>query len=639
MSKGQLTSDPVTMDVHLQANPPLHFGVNGAARRNSRPSEDETLQFLSQEEQECILFFEETIVSLEESLEEDEQKQGPAKPPLSSSPIEEVDGPPTLPSAPSFSPGPMSSFPDIPPSPKDQDIIDLVQPEPDLVQTKEPLFHPTIPDFQTMAVNPDSHFEMKPRRDPMDGLPLEYNPPLPSGSYGPADSHFSYHPPGCIPTPVLIAQKIAENQASGTSSFHPSSLLRHSSLESDKPPSYSSDHSAKQGPPTSVKPTRFPANISVMLGSKEHHNQSLANVNIQERRAQMLANLTGTSHPLELEDPQQVSPQKSRNVPTRSVSFRDPTPDKSRQEALSKLGLTRNRAMSGGMSVLITPNSTIPPLTTDTETSTEPPVANIPSPIQSQSHADRKPETVLTNSGDKTPQMNPSPPATVTQSSYPPPPSESKPPVLPAPPPEVASLDFNSYGGKTIVVNPSASSKSEPAVSTGGHDSKTLPSALANPSDFNSFGGKTKVMATASVPMTRSDLPDILSSHIDKSRTLPSPTKPETLPYELNSYGGKTRTITPSTSSNPPSFSPARTSKAPAPTPAPRPARHHPHQSSFSPQKVVGRPPSPESRRRSISKPASFRSQGITVQFSGRGATDESRREALRKLGLLKDTY
>lgn len=45
-------------------------------------------------------------------------------------------------------------------------------------------------------------------------------------------------------------------------------------------------------------------------------------------------------------------------------------------------------------------------------------------------------------------------------------------------------------------------------------------------------------------------------------------------------------------------------------------------------------------RRRSGSLPRAvgFRPQGITVQFAGRGSTEEARREALRKLGLLKET-
>uniref|UniRef100_A0A3B4ZZT8 Proline and serine rich 2 n=1 Tax=Stegastes partitus TaxID=144197 RepID=A0A3B4ZZT8_9TELE len=249
-------------------------------------------------------------------------------------------------------------------------------------------------------LTPESHFEIKPRHDPSDGLPSEYNPPLPSGSFGSTDS--SYHPPGCIPTPVLIAQKIAENQAGGGSNLLPSTMLRRLSLESEKPATHSTDPPAKQGPPTSAKPNRFPSNISVILGNKEHQNQPLANVNIHERRAQMLANLSGTAHPL----------------------------------------------------------------------------------LQENAH-----------------------------------------------------------------------------------------------------------------------------------------------------YGGKSRTINPTTGPTRPPETQAKSFKAPAPTPAPRP--RHSYHGALSSQKAASRALSPDHKRRSNSM---FRPQGITVQFSGRGATNESRREALRKLGLLKDS-
>uniref|UniRef100_A0A3Q1J903 Proline and serine rich 2 n=1 Tax=Anabas testudineus TaxID=64144 RepID=A0A3Q1J903_ANATE len=247
---------------------------------------------------------------------------------------------------------------------------------------------------------------MKPRRD-IDSLPSEYN-----------DDHFPYHPPGSIPTPVLLAQKIAENKAGGTSNLPPPSLQRHQSMESEKPQSYSSDVPVKQGPPTSAKPTRFPANISVVHSIKDHQNQSGANVNINERRAQMLANLAGTSHPLLQEDSQQTAEQSSRNAP---------------------------------------------PLTT-----------------------------------------------------------------------------------------------------------------------------------------------------------------------ELNTYGGKSRTINPSSGLSRPLEGQAKTLKPPAPTPAPKPHRHTIHVPA---EKAAPKPP--EHRGRSGSM---FRPQGITVQFSGRGPMNDSRREALRKLGLLKDS-
>lgn len=95
--------------------------------------EDNALRFLSQEEQECLQFFEETIDSLEESLEEDDRRPLRVSPPEISYPVTEVDGPY------SSSPNPVVTVS----SP--QDIIDLVHPEPDLVHSKEPMFNPTNP--------------------------------------------------------------------------------------------------------------------------------------------------------------------------------------------------------------------------------------------------------------------------------------------------------------------------------------------------------------------------------------------------------------------------------------------------------------------------------------------------------------
>lgn len=110
--------------------------------------EDDALQFLSQEEQECLQFFEKTIDSLEESLEENNPRPGQVKPTVSSStPIKNA------------SPGPLTSSPNPgvtvfsfqakPSTPKDQDIIDLVCPEPDLVQNRDQIFDPTCPGSTT----------------------------------------------------------------------------------------------------------------------------------------------------------------------------------------------------------------------------------------------------------------------------------------------------------------------------------------------------------------------------------------------------------------------------------------------------------------------------------------------------------
>lgn len=100
------------------------------------------MKFLSREEQECLQFFEKTIDSLEESLEENEQQPGEVKATVSRWRAEEVDGP--LSSSPS--PGVLlSNFQARHHSSKDHDIIDLVHPEPDLVQNRGPILDPTGP--------------------------------------------------------------------------------------------------------------------------------------------------------------------------------------------------------------------------------------------------------------------------------------------------------------------------------------------------------------------------------------------------------------------------------------------------------------------------------------------------------------
>lgn len=363
---------------------------------------------------------------------------------------------------------------------------------------------------------------------------------------------------------------------------------------------------------------------------------------------QMLANLSG-SHPLLQEEPQQALEASSRNIPRRSISFKDPTPDKSRMEALSKLGLTRNRAMSGGTSLLVSPNSSSLDALPGAETSAKLLEANIPPSVEPstklpeadtsasyliQNTVDRKSEVLRTDSLrslKETSPSSPSPPP-VPQTSYSPPPLERNTSV--SSPPEVTSLELNRYGGKSVVIMPTASSRNKsptsPTSSTA-YEAKPLPPVLANPSELNTYGGKTKVVTPPPVAVKNSDLPDILSSHIDKSQNLPA--KPEPHHTEFSIYGGKTRTINPS-SLNQTAKTPAKTPKAPPPTLAPRPPRHSYH-GPLTTQKVGQRALSPEHKRRPASM---FRPQGITVHFAGREGSEESRREALRKLGLLKDS-
>lgn len=101
--------------------------------------EDDALQFLSREEQECLQFFEKTIDSLEESLEDNDQKAWLSVGTGGRS-LEAAEGPLAASSALK-----LSSLHARTTSPKDQDIIDLVRPQPDLLQTKQSVFNPVTP--------------------------------------------------------------------------------------------------------------------------------------------------------------------------------------------------------------------------------------------------------------------------------------------------------------------------------------------------------------------------------------------------------------------------------------------------------------------------------------------------------------
>ncbi|KAG9345747.1 hypothetical protein JZ751_008891 [Albula glossodonta] len=660
--------DSISMDFHVSSDPRLHFGLNGSQespRRSSqhrRPLEDEALQFLSREEKECILFFEETIESLDDDLEDPGLG-------LSSGSSTSVEGR-------SATPSPILA-PERSPSPREQDIIDLVPRQPDLTGPKDLQFIPPMPDYRTMAVSPETHFEMKAKRDPMENFPSEFQfPPPPQPISSPSEggfSHSMYQPAGSIPTPVVIAQILAEHQGDG-STFSPSSILsgRRRSLDSQSPPP---ENPVKQGPPTMAKPTRFPENISVMLGNKDY-NQTIAkaSVNVNERRARVLANLSGGPQSSEVEEP------SVRKIPTRSISFRDPEPDKSRMEALSKLGLTQNRGLAGSRSRVITPTAqpTTRPESSSSNTSNYDSKPKVATPSLLSTNQTEVTTSDFNSYGGKSKVVNPSSMSSTKADStssfvinYDKSNAASHPSHADSTP-----SDFNSYGGKTKVMAPSQGSvvKSDPTSHqlsnsesrlspVGPPQGFTAGKAEAPLSDFNSYGGKTKVMNPAPASTAKAETcTDGLGPYDSKAKaTAPSSLstpKAEVFPADLNSYGGKTKVVapsllssqrpevtvtdvtipavTPKTATAQPSAIPRQNSfrVEPRPTEACRSYRHEGAQSSHASSLPAGMP---EARRRSGSKPSYFH-QGITVQFSGRGATDESRREALRKLGLLKDT-
>ncbi|TRY65396.1 hypothetical protein DNTS_023142 [Danionella cerebrum] len=576
------------MDVHLHnRHSAPHYGRNP----------EDYLHYLSPEERESILFFEETIHSIEEDEEPQETRPGlefkPDPNPLHlesnldvshSSEYNPYDNVPIklehhLESNTELDRNldqyqdrlsPLGSS--APHSPVDHDIIDLVHPAPN--ERRHSNSMPILPDFQYLMPPPETHVEEKPKRE----------------------SHFdSPHqpPPGSIPTPVVIASKIAEHQ--GTSSTLSSLITqRRSSLELIP---------SKQGPPTHAKPMRLPENITMLLGSRENLHQTIANeaFSLQERRAQMLSNLTSLAHPLEGGEPACV-----RNTPLRSVSFHDPTPDKSRMEALSKLGLAQRRTQSI---------------------------------VRSRDAGLDTKKTAL--------HFNPNPDVQAMDSTDSVRPKSTSSPILTTA--EVTQSAFNSFGGKSITLNPTSSFKSDlPQISTHKIEAPEV--------HLNNFGGRSRVMGPSeSNHGVRSQIFTPENSSLnsipneESSRWRPSMSKPSQFdappPKSEDPSRGRTlhseqsmdkqsedppkwRTSQPETSVSKPFKSETHTNKSTTliPTPAPRPLHHPP---ATNPVEI---------RRKSLPKPA-FRSQGITVQFSGRGTTDEQRRDALRKLGLLRDNH
>uniref|UniRef100_A0A4W3IE90 Proline and serine-rich protein 2 n=1 Tax=Callorhinchus milii TaxID=7868 RepID=A0A4W3IE90_CALMI len=141
--------------------------------------------------------------------------------------------------------------------------------------------------------------------------------PLPPPDIGPPASP---QPIGSVPTPLVIAQRIAENGSlSPTSPIFPS------------PPPLGG----------SFKHQRFPSNINVSVGNREYNSTiTKASVNIQERKARVLANLGSAAGRLALESDERQ--QRARLwASSRSTSFKELGSGQARNEALSKLGLAK----------------------------------------------------------------------------------------------------------------------------------------------------------------------------------------------------------------------------------------------------------------------------------------------------------
>nr|XP_020032683.1 proline and serine-rich protein 2 [Castor canadensis] len=270
---------------------------SSSSRSRSFTLDDESLKYLTHEEKDVILFFEETLDSLEGDFEDTV---------LCDSGIH-CHSPQSLEESPSSHSEP-------------EDVIDLVQPGPEAGEAKclpdgpqtaetEPSGKKDIPVLEGRkqgAGNPS----LPDSRVPQALLPV--SPSLPSApeplahpkkeplaTCPPAE-----HPklPRSVPTPLVIAQKISEKLAENEA-LSATSPSREDGPGEWRTPASSAPrigehilwhrHMVQPAP----KIHRFPSNISVTNSSGKDFNKTIskAAVNVQERKAQVLANINGVS--------------------------------------------------------------------------------------------------------------------------------------------------------------------------------------------------------------------------------------------------------------------------------------------------------------------------------------------------------
>lgn len=289
---------------------------SSSSRSRSFTLDDESLKYLTHEEKDVILFFEETLDSLEDDFEE---------PVLCDSGIH-CQSPQSLEDSPCSHSEP-------------EDVIDLVQPGPAAGEMG------CLPDMSQIAGAGPVGTEDDPipegrkhnaEKSPPSGSTVPETISLPPLSPSSAPAHLRKEllppPPAehpkllrSVPTPLVIAQKISERLAENEA------LSPTSSSKESRPgdwkilaslPSRNGDHflwhrHTAQPPP---KIHRFPSNISVTNSSGKEFNKTIskAAVNVQERKAQVLANINGVSFltPGDTED----RSQKSDLTEQRSVS-------------------------------------------------------------------------------------------------------------------------------------------------------------------------------------------------------------------------------------------------------------------------------------------------------------------------------
>ncbi|NXI52167.1 PRSR2 protein, partial [Chloroceryle aenea] len=292
--------------------------------------DDECLKYLTHEEQDVLMFFEETIDALEDDLEE---------------PVQRDSG--------IHCQSPRSTEENVSSHSETEDIIDLVQSTPEGSDHEGPPSSETEPeDLMTYSCFDFEGLDATSRTEsPKPAVPADLppHPPVPHNQLSeplpPPPPPPVQHPKllRSVPTPLIMAQKISEQQMESRMRFP--SALKEGNLDRKKLPVANGDYFAapKHPPAPAPKLHRFPSNINITNVSGKEFSETIskAAVNVQERRAQVLANINGGAFLApELEEKLQKNDFLQRN---RSSSLRDLSSEQTRYEALTKLGLVKGK--------------------------------------------------------------------------------------------------------------------------------------------------------------------------------------------------------------------------------------------------------------------------------------------------------
>ncbi|KAE8616558.1 hypothetical protein XENTR_v10008836 [Xenopus tropicalis] len=308
------------------------FNSQGSRHSRSRSSnlDDENLKYLTSEEKNALLFFEETLDAFEDDIEEPPGSQ------------DNHFGYYSISTEGSHS--------------ENEDIIDLVQAE-------ENLELHTLPNSQSIEEAKDVKQTQMNTSVPMALIHTASPVTIPPMASPKGISEFPEFPIehkkllGAIPTPVVIAKKISEKNSDNLSASPlPPSEGKPTELKRSVATSpIGEGHFMFTGPPNS-KHNNFPNNISIKQVGKQY-NKTIAKaaVNVQERKAKVLANISG---PSSFDD---ETDRVNYDRLSRKTSFRDVTTEQARYEALTKLGLVKETTVQAGIPTSPVSNGPISP--------------------------------------------------------------------------------------------------------------------------------------------------------------------------------------------------------------------------------------------------------------------------------------